>query len=281
MSVDLLLDVGGTGIKGAACPRGGPPGPLREFPAHANADRAALLRHFSDILRALAGDAPLGRVAMAFPGPFDYEKGIPLMRGLAKYEALHGVCLPEALEEIDICPEKWYFINDVSAYALGAAQCLPARHRALTVCLGTGAGSAFLVDGRLCTDAGEGVPENGWIYPLPYGTSIVDDYLSDRGLRRLSRRLLGEGRSPRELNADEPAFEPVWRAFGEDVAKALTPVLTAFRPTDLVLGGKISLAWPRFGTALTQVCEKARVRLRVAPDTSAHVVNGLLRWIQR
>ena len=192
MNVDLLLDVGGTGIKGAACPRGGCPGPLREFPAHSNADHAALLRHFSDILRTLAGNESVGRVAMAFPGPFDYEKGVPLMRGLAKYEALYGVCLPEALEEIGFCPEKWYFINDVSACALGVAQCLPARHRALAVCLGTGAGSAFMVDSRLCTDAGEGVPENGWIYPLPYGASIVDDYLSDRGLRRLSRRLLGE-----------------------------------------------------------------------------------------
>ena len=279
MSVDLLLDVGGTGVKGAACPDGGKPGAVREFPARADAERDALLAHFAAILRTLAEGRAVRRVAMAFPGPFDYERGIPLMRGLSKYEALYGVELPKALAEIDIRPEKWYFINDVSAYALGVSSLLPERHRALCVCLGTGAGSAFLLDGRLCADPSEGVPENGWIYALPYGDSIIDDCLSDRGIRRLSQSMLGEALSPRRLNRDDPAFSGVWRAFGGDLARALAPVMAAFRPTDVVLGGKISLAWPRFGAALEAACRRNGVGVWVEPRTSARVAEGLGRII--
>lgn len=279
MKTDLLLDVGGTGIKGAACPCGGTPGPILEFPAMSNAPRDALLAHFSGILRTLAGEQAVGRIAMAFPGPFDYALGIPRMRGLAKYESLYGVALPEALEARGVSAEGWAFINDVSAYALGACAALPPSHRALAVCLGTGAGSAFLLDGKLCTDPAEGIPENGWIYALPYRESILDNFLSDRGIRALSRRMLGKECSPLELNQTQPLYDPVWQAFGQDLLDGLKPVLCAFRPSDLVLGGKISLAWERFGAPLSTYCASMGIRLRVVPNTSEHVLHGLQRFL--
>ena len=279
MKTDLLLDVGGNGIKGAACPCGGVPGPIREFPAHSDAPRSTLIAHFSGILRTLAGEQAVGRIAMAFPGPFDYARGIPRMRGLAKYESLYGVALPEALEADGVSAGGWAFINDVSAYALGACAALSPSHRALAVCLGTGAGSAFLLNGTLCTAPAEGIPENGWIYALPFRESILDDYLSDRGIRALSRRMLGKECSPLELNQAQPLYDPVWHAFGQDLLDGLKPVLCAFRPTDLVMGGKISLAWERFGAPLGTYCASMGIRVRVAPNTSEHVIHGLLRFL--
>ena len=281
--VDLLLDVGGTGIRGAACRAGGVPDTVREFPSRAEEDRDALLRHFAGILRCLAGGAPVAGIAMAFPGPFDYRMGIPRMRGLAKYESLYGVSLPEALSDqlagFDIFPREWYFINDISAYALGAAVSLGLGSRVMCVCLGTGAGSAFLVDGKLCTDPGEGVPENGWIYPLPCRDSIIDDHLSDRGFRALSRKMLGREYSPQELNgAAVPGAGRVWSCFGGIVEEALRPVLGSFRPTDLLLGGGLSLAFERFGDALGTLCRALGVRLWLRPETTEYTLRGLMEY---
>lgn len=280
MKTDILLDVGGTGIKGCGV-QGGRSGPIREFDAEADAPKEALLRHFADIIQALACGGPLRRIAMAFPGPFDYDRGIPLMRGLAKYESLWGISLPESLEGLDIHAEKWYFINDVSAYALGVSEQLDESARGMTVCLGTGAGSAFLLDGRLCTDPAEGIPEHGWIYALPYAGSIVDDYLSDRGIRCLSREYLGRELSPKALNGDEPGGGAVWAAFGHHLAAALAPVLRSFRPTDLVLGGKITLAWPRFGAELQAVCAQSGIQVHTEPDTSRWAIRGLRKIAER
>ncbi len=280
MKYDLLLDVGGTGIKGAACASGGAPGPVTEFPARSDLPKEALLTHLSQILCSLSGAHSVGRIAMAFPGPFDYALGIPRMRGLAKYESLYGVTLPEALEERGITATGWTFLNDVSAYALGACALLPPSHRALCVCLGTGAGSAFLLNGQLCTDEAQGIPENGWIYALPYKASILDDYLSDRGIRALSRSMLAQALSPRELNRDLADYAPVWDAFGQDLVCGLEPVLLRFHATDLVLGGKISLAWARFGAALGALCASMGIRIHLAPDTSEHVIRGLQHFLQ-
>ncbi len=280
MKYDLLLDVGGTGIKGAACASGGAPGPVTEFPARSDLPKEALLTHLSQILCSLSGTHAVGRIAMAFPGPFDYALGIPRMRGLAKYESLYGVTLPEALEERGITATGWTFLNDVSAYALGACAHLPPSHRALCVCLGTGAGSAFLLNGQLCTDEAQGIPENGWIYALPYKASILDDYLSDRGIRALSRSMLAQALSPRELNRDLADYAPVWDAFGQDLVCGLEPILLSFHPTDLVLGGKISLAWARFGAALGALCASMGIRVHLAPDTSEHVIRGLQHFLQ-
>ena len=183
------------------------------------------------------------------------------------------------MEARGVSAEGWAFINDVSAYALGACAALPPSHRALAVCLGTGAGSAFLLDGKLCTDPAEGIPENGWIYALPYRESILDNFLSDRGIRALSRRMLGKECSPLELNQAQPLYDPVWHAFGQDLLDGLKPVLCAFRPSDLVMGGKISLAWERFGAPLGTYCASMGIRVRVAPNTSEHVIHGLQRFL--
>lgn len=276
---DVLLDVGGTGIKGAAVENGALPSEYREFPARSGEPGDVLLAHFAGIIADLAAGRPIGTVAMAFPGPFDYAEGIPMMRGLAKYESLYGRALPALLEERSIRPERWYFINDVSAYALGVVSEMQLAGRVMCVCLGTGAGSAFVRDGSLTEDASLGVPEHGWIYSLPYLDATIDDYLSDRGIRRLSREILGREESPRVLHGlsvqgDEAAAE-VWRSFGLHAEAALRGVIRRFRPDVLVLGGKITNAAAWFEAPLVALCEAKGVRLVKAPDTTRFVLSGL------
>lgn len=84
----LCLDVGGTGIKAAPVDGSGTIlQPIRYFPSKAKETADVLLSHFNHIFEAIHQK---GRVAsglrLAFPEPFDYEKGICILRGLDKYE---------------------------------------------------------------------------------------------------------------------------------------------------------------------------------------------------
>lgn len=280
MTCDILLDVGGTGIKGSVVTNGEIHLPYAEFPAHASESRDVLAKHLSGIIRDLSGSTPVRQVAMAFPGPFDYDRGVPLMRGLSKYEALYGVCLPELLAlplaQAGIAPEHWRFINDVAAFALGVHSALNLEGRVMNICLGTGAGSAFVVHGRLIEKEGDGVPAHGWIYPIPYDGATIDDHFSDRGIRSLSQRM-GLGQiSPQELNllaaeGNQIARE-IWQVFGRRMAKVFEILLLNFRADILVLGGKIARAEKWFAAPLRVMCERHGIRLVILSDTTLYIM---------
>ncbi len=270
MKTSVLLDVGGTGIKAALCDEAGRITPARVYPSRAGEGRDALLRHFSRIIRETLDAAPgvaLPTVRMAFPGPFDYVRGAPLLTGLAKYEALYGVRLPDAL---DVPPGTgWLFLNDVEAFALGAIEKYGLAGRAVFLCLGTGAGSAFSIGGKISADESEGIPPGGWVYPLPFLGGRIDDFLSVRGLTEL-----GGGLSPLELSA-RPEGRAVYAEFGARLRAAMASVVARFRPDAFVLGGGISKSAALFQGPLAALLGSARAELIVAEDTSALIFKGL------
>lgn len=118
----LCLDVGGTQIKAAALDRdGNPAGELRYFPAEAKGERQAVLEHFAVVMEEIRiPGAEVAGIRIAFPGPFDYERGICLLRGLDKYDGLYGVNLrQEFADRLGMAPKRIRFTNDAAAYALG------------------------------------------------------------------------------------------------------------------------------------------------------------------
>ena len=189
--VFLCLDVGGTQIKGAAIGKDGEMcGNILYFDSRAGEGKGALLEHFAEILRRiLPQGAEAAGIRMAFPGPFDYERGICLIRGLDKYESLYGADLRREISgRLGIGPQRVRFANDAAAFALGEMGFGQARgaERVLCVCIGTGCGSAFGMGGRLAVEGTRGVPEDGYIYNAPFLEGSVDDYISRRGLMALS-----------------------------------------------------------------------------------------------
>ena len=99
----LLLDVGGTEIKGCVSDASGRKTRIRKFPAHAQKSAEKILDNLAGICRKLAGetDGMIRGVGMAIPGPFDYEHGISRMQGLNKYDAIYGIPLePEIRERV-------------------------------------------------------------------------------------------------------------------------------------------------------------------------------------
>ena len=285
----LLLDIGGTEIKGCASDTEGEKTRIRKFPSQARKSAEKILDNFSQICRELLKDVDgsVCGVGMAIPGPFDYQKGISRMQGLNKYDSIYGIPLePEIKARVPELKEaQFLFLHDIEAFALGESWYGTCRweEKILCVCIGTGAGSAF-VEHRKTIKTGIGVPENGWIYRMPFRESILDDYLSVRGLERISLAVMGKAQSGRELSnlaeAGNMEAREVWRRFGADVAEGLLPVLTAYRPDLLLLGGQISKSFRWFGAQLNAVCEKRGTRIQIEPETSVRAMDGLLSQLR-
>ena len=236
----VLLDAGGTEIKSAAfSDAGNRLDVIHPTPSCARADRETILANLLQVISrendvlSLHGYC-LGGVGLAFPGPFDYQRGISRMKGLAKYDAIEGLALEEALKSFPgqtvLRPEvRFFFRHDVDSFALGIASLEPscAEGRTMCLCIGTGAGSAFLEQGRLCRQD-PWVPENGWIYSFPFHGGIIDDWISARGLERLAREAgFPSGTSGKDLFdlAAQGSLQAmdVWKDFGRLMAEAVSP----------------------------------------------------------
>ena len=88
----LLLDVGGTGIKGCVSREGSDViEEYREFPAKSDGSPKVIFDHFSAIIKTLGGGRTISGIGFAFPGPFDYSRGISLMQGIGKYDSIFGM----------------------------------------------------------------------------------------------------------------------------------------------------------------------------------------------
>lgn len=284
--VYLCLDVGGTEIKAAPLDkRGNFLAPVRHFPAMAGADRQTLLENFGWIFSSICPEnaVPI-EIDLAFPGPFDYKNGICLLQGLDKYDALYGCNLRRAFSEISGLPEqRIQFINDAAAFALGEMTFGQATQagRALFVAVGTGCGSAFGVNGFLAEEGTPGVPPNGYFYNAPFRDSCVDDYISRRGLEKLSGEMLGvplDGRALAErIAAGDERAKACFRCFGEQLCDALQPQIEAFCPDTLCMGGQIMASAALFLHPLEKLCTNKKIDSTLY---EAATLDGATKWQQ-
>ncbi len=282
----LLLDVGGTQIKGAVFDeKGNRKTDISSYPSKSRESADVILDNFAFILRELMNTNPQAEiigVGMAFPGPFDYEKGICQIQGLNKYDSIYGRALePEMKKRIpEIENAKFGYLHDIEAFAVGEAWFGEMQNESKIVCLciGTGTGTAFLKD-RVPQKSGEGVPECGWLYWLPYRDSIIDDYISVRGLERICKEVFGEPKSGKELydlcqKNDEAALE-AWKKFGDEIIAAILPVIEDFHPNAIIFGGQISKSFSYFGKDFAKECEKRNIKIHVQTETSEKAMQGL------
>ncbi len=288
--VYLCLDVGGTEIKAAPLDNEGKMlADIRYFPAMAGADKETLLQNFAHIFKEVCPpDAQPVEIDLAFPGPFDYENGICLLQGLDKYDALYGCNLRSAFAKSSGLPgDRIQFINDAAAFALGElafghAAC---AHKTLFVAVGTGCGSAFGLDGFLAAEGTPGVPPHGYFYDAPFLDSCVDDYISRRGLEKLTAEMLGTPLDGRALAARAAAGDAgaaaCYRCFGERLRDALRPQIENYGPDMVCLGGQIMASAELFLMPLKQLCGEKKIKLEITQDTSRRTMQGLTRAADR
>jgi glucokinase len=256
----IALDVGGTSVKSAlVAQRGCVIGEPTITPIDSSGGAEGILETFTQIIRTHLGQAPSSNVigvALGFPGPFDYAGGICLIEGVEKYGAIHGVDIRSALQaRLHLRDLPILFRNDAEAAVLGEARYGAGRdyRRLIGVTLGTGCGSAFLVDGLPVT-SGPGVPPNGWLYPILFGGIRADDAFSRRGLEA---RLQAAGVTERNLRAaaaaaraGNAAARQVFESFGADLGTFLNAFAVAFAVEAVLVLGRIAGAMDLFGPFL-------------------------------
>jgi polyphosphate glucokinase len=181
----LVADVGGTNVKILATDQETP----RKFPSGTSLTAHEMVAK----VREAAADWQYDVVSVGYPGPVLRGKPVSEPHNLGKgwvgfdYEAAFG------------CPVK--VLNDAAMQALGSYE----GGRMLFLGLGTGLGTALIVDGMI---------EPMELAHLPYRKATYEDYIGERGLERLGKKK--------------------WRKFVNDVVTLLS---AALRPDYVVLGG--------------------------------------------
>ncbi|MBR1575303.1 MAG: ROK family protein [Bacteroidales bacterium] len=216
------------------------------------------------------------QIGLAFPGPFDYEKGIPWME--QKFQHLYGLNMPDELHrQLEDAGISFKFINDASAFALGECFCGSGRdrRRVLALTLGTGVGSGFVEDGVL-VEHSDRVPEGGEVWNLPFEGTVVDASFSTRWVVGRYLALTGKtvpgAKEVAQACATEPEARQLFREYGGRLAAFAAPVLEKFGADTLVLGGNISRNYPLFcEPLLAGMPEGVEVRTSTLLDQAAMI----------
>ena len=284
----LCLDVGGTFIKGATFPKvsGQDHYAIQYFDAKSDQDATTIMTNFQQLLLELANsiddpDASIVEVAMAFPGPFDYKNGIPLLEGLNKYGSLYQQPFGRNLafmmtEDLRFSETRYRFVNDAVAFAVGEHS-LSQKKTGAYFTIGTGFGSTFISINEIVKGK-YGIPDSGMVYALPMKDSILDDYLSARGIERLANQYFIEPLSVKELSNQARAgvkdAQAVFEEFGTLLWDGIGSIVNEFRPQVICFGGQISKSADLF---LDQVKHNApeETEINVSNDTSYSVLKGL------
>jgi glucokinase len=196
----------------------------------------------------------LAGIGFAMPGPFDYENGICLIKGVPKYEKLYGTDVGNAIKRKLSLPGNIpvRFMNDASSFAVGEAWAgkAAAFDRLMAITLGTGFGSAF-ISNRVPVVTGDTVPHLGCVYHIPYREGIADDYFSTRWFTssyfELKGREAGGVLELTEIADGDPEVRSLFKEFGENLGSFLAPWLLKFGAGALVIGGNISRSFNLFG----------------------------------
>ena len=181
----LVIDVGGTHIKCLATGQKEP----RKFESGPDMTAQEMVAGVRQAVEGWDFEA----VAIGYPGIVG--RGRPITEPINLGPGWVGFDYEKALGQ----PVK--IVNDAAMQALGSY----AGGRLLFLGLGTGLGSAMIVDG---------IVEPLELAHLPYGKATFEDYVGERGLERLGKKR--------------------WRKRVTDVIESL---IKATDPTDVVIGG--------------------------------------------
>ncbi len=289
----IALDVGGTTISAAAI------NITYEFlteiytyPAESEKDADSIVKHFGmiidDIFQASSqSDRECIGVSIGFPGPFDYENGRSLMKNIGKYEKMYQYPFKEKLKDtlksLGVCDEELpiVFYNDALLFGLGEYVLLEGKEyeRIMGITIGTGCGAAFIVKGELICGR-NGIPDDGAIYHLPFKQSIIDDYISKRGILNLSKQLgyFHEKLDVIDLfhnaeNKDTRAIQ-VFVSFGENLLEALRSIIVSFDPEIIVIGGQIANAYKFYGGLFNEFTKEKGIEVKLVEVTPISTLVG-------
>lgn len=221
-------------------------------------------------------------ITLAIPGPFDYETGICWMRGVNKYEALYGLSIENILrEKLTLSPNcPILFENDATCFGIGESLSTETKvyEKVLAITLGTGLGSTF-IENKAVVKHGENIPQNGYLYNVPFANGIAEDYLSAQWLIRRYTELTGNVFSAvlpiaeLALNQDTDAKQ-VFEEYGQNLKEVLMPWIVKFGAKCVVIGGNICKSASLFITPLQQALATHKIPLKISEFMELSAIMG-------
>lgn len=218
------------------------------------------------------------KIAFAMPGPFDYEKGISLIKNLHKYDSLYGKDLKSFLSsELGFKPENIRFRNDAEAFLAGEIEIsnYNSHSSTLGITLGTGLGSALSQNG-IVRDANFAV--------TPFMNGIAEEYLSTRWFTSTFSKVSGKTiRDVKNMLSQEDCqdiISGIFEEFTQNLTSFLTSVIIKENTETIIIGGNIARASDRFleklSSNLSRVNPGLRIHLAGSGEVSAIVGASLL-----
>ncbi|MFT3682183.1 MAG: ROK family protein [Ferruginibacter sp.] len=186
----------------------------------------------------------IGHIGIAMPGPFDYENGISLIKGLHKYESLYGLNIKELLgAALNIPATDIRMMNDATAFLLGEWQAGAGKgcKNIVGITLGTGLGSACCFND---------IMEDGDLYCMPYGKGNAEDLLCARWFineyeRRTGLKISNVKELALRSGTDITALQ-LFEEFGHTLGDVLVKRYAAGFPEHIIIGGNIAKSWNLF-----------------------------------
>jgi glucokinase len=217
-------------------------------------------------------------IGIAMPGPFDYEKGISLMKGTKKYDSLYELNVLEILaEKLGIPESHILFRNDAESFLHGelASGAVAGEKRALGITLGTGLGSASNCQGKT-VDSDRAF--------IPFKDSIAEEYISTRWFSNRYKELTGDDIKNVEslLDSDDQGIkDQIFEEFGQNLATFLNDFIEEEQPDVVVIGGNIAKTWDNFIAVVLENLNNKNVVLKQSVMwEDAALVGAAYSWYQ-
>lgn len=218
------------------------------------------------------------RIGIAMPGPFDYKKGISLMKGSKKYDSLYELNVLEILaEKLGIPEDHILFRNDAEAFLHGelASGAVAGEKRAVGITLGTGLGSASNCQGET-VDSDRAF--------IPFKDSVAEEYISTRWFSKRYLELTGkEIKNVESLLAsgEDQIISDIFEEFGENLAQFLNDFIEQEKPDVVVIGGNIAKTWDHFVPVVLKHLKDKKVVLKQSVMwEDAALVGAAYSWKQ-
>ncbi|MFC0518218.1 ROK family protein [Mucilaginibacter angelicae] len=211
---------------------------------------------------------PIDSLAIAMPGPFDYDKGISYIKGLDKYEAIFGMDIKKQFADaLGMDLQRVRFRNDAECAIAGEVLAGAGKpyDKVIGITLGTGFGSAFSIN-KITTDLNLGSD--------PYNDSIADDYFSTRWFVKRYAELTGQALTGgvKELAALAPQnnhAQQVFSEFADQLTGFLSAAIGKLQPDALLICGNIAKASDFFLPRLQKNLAPLKIELAQLGEQSA------------
>jgi glucokinase len=257
----LSIDAGGTFIKAALICNNGMiiEDSFIKIPVKSNGSPESIKAPYTRVASlgveaAKRSSLALIGIGICIPGPFDYDKGISLMKH--KYASIYRIPMRPWFEEV-VGKVPIHFVHDSTAFILGATwdSCYAQFKRIAGVIIGTGLGFASMFDSKVFCNpqGGPGIS----IYKRSYREKTAEEYVSRRALIANYRKLVPKANDEIDVidisnlaRTGQTEAIRVFEEMGVYLSEILHDVMAENMFECLLLGGAISKSADLFLPAL-------------------------------